>query len=176
MAANKLTVSGAIEWIGRVLGIVAGLVVVAMTCVMAFEAISRYVFNSPTTWALDVSEMLMLPIVYLGVAYATQVGAHVKVDAVVMRLSPAKQARVAVFSYLVSLAFAGMALWLGWQDAVDFAQRWPLTTAARLPVAPVVMLLPLGAALFCLQLLVLLSREISRVRRFADQTAQPETK
>lgn len=160
-ATSLSSVARFIETISTTLGLIAGAWVVVMTGALGYEVVARRIFNRPTIWAMDFSEIAMVVMVYLGVAYTTKIGGHVSMDAVYVRLAPKNQTRVRIFVDLSMLGFAVVALWLGWKDAADFLHRWPLTQAAYLPIAPAVILIPFGVALMLLQVLVLLGRDIS---------------
>lgn len=156
-------VTRAIDWLSDALGIVAGATIAMMTAVVVYDVVARYFFNAPTSWAVDLTEMLMLPAVYLALAYTTKVSGHVNVDMLLMRMSEKTQERLAIIAQVVSLVFAAAALWASWNAAVNYFQRWPVTMAASLPQAPAVMLILLGVAAFLLQTLLLLWTDIVRV-------------
>jgi TRAP-type mannitol/chloroaromatic compound transport system permease small subunit len=48
--------------------------------VVAYEVIARYLFNAPTSWALDATAMLYGTLFMLGAAYALLIGAHIRTD------------------------------------------------------------------------------------------------
>jgi TRAP-type mannitol/chloroaromatic compound transport system permease small subunit len=53
---------------------------VPLVAAVAWEVISRYVFNMPTEWSYDVTYMLYSAIFMLGAAYALHKGAHIRTD------------------------------------------------------------------------------------------------
>lgn len=154
------------------MGFLAGIWVVVMTLALGYEVVVRRIFNNPTIWVVDFTEIAMVVMVYLGVAYTTKIDGHVAMDAVYTRMSPKTQDRMRIFIDLVMVGFAVVILWLGWQDAVDFVRRQPLTQAANLPIAPAVVLIPVGVALLLLQTLVMLGRHISKVVQ-SQKTPEP---
>ncbi len=156
-------VARAIDWLSDALGILAGGAIAVMTAVVVYDVVARYFFNAPTSWAVDLTEILMLPAVYLALAYTTKVGGHVNVDMLVMKMSPKAQERLAIVAQVASLVFASAALWSSWNAAVNYFQRWPVTMAASIPQAPAVMLILLGVAAFFLQTLLLLWTDVIRV-------------
>ncbi len=52
----------------------------ALIFVLAFEVVSRYVFNSPTNWVLETSMMIFGSIGALCWGYTLKIGGHVRVD------------------------------------------------------------------------------------------------
>ncbi len=67
------------------------LVLTASTC---FEVFMRYVLNSPTAWAFDMSYMLYGAMFMMSGAYAVVRGSHVRGDFLYRNWSPRVQARV----------------------------------------------------------------------------------
>lgn len=153
------TIARVIDKMSLVMGYLAGLWVVGMTLALFYSVVSRRVFNRPLIWDVDFAEIAMVIMVYLGVAYTTQVDGHVAMDAVFMRLSPKGQNRVLVFVDLVMVVFAAIALWLGWGTAGGHMHS--LTQAATLPQAPGYVMIPIGLALLLLQALTMLGRHVA---------------
>ena len=53
---------------------------VPLVLAVAYEVISRYLFNAPTSWSFDVTYMFYGTIFMLGSAYALHKGAHIRTD------------------------------------------------------------------------------------------------
>ena len=53
---------------------------VPLVLAVAYEVVSRYVFDAPTIWSFDVTYMLYGAIFMLGCAYALHKGAHIRTD------------------------------------------------------------------------------------------------
>jgi|AntRauTorckE5430_2_1112549.scaffolds.fasta_scaffold05922_4 TRAP-type mannitol/chloroaromatic compound transport system permease small subunit len=69
-----------IEAISLLSGRIAALLLIPLTFAMVYEVISRYVFDAPTSWAFEISYMLMGSIFVLGLPYCLRNNAHVNVD------------------------------------------------------------------------------------------------
>lgn len=70
-----------IDWITEHVGIALACILVPILIVPnVYEVISRYVFEDPTIWALDVTTMVFGALFMLGSAYALLKGAHVRTD------------------------------------------------------------------------------------------------
>ena len=68
--------------INKGIAVVAGCLALVIACFSVFEAVARYVFNSPTSWTLNVSCYILVWSIFLGSSYAFQEGSHVGVDMV----------------------------------------------------------------------------------------------
>ncbi|TYO89555.1 TRAP transporter small permease subunit [Oceanicella actignis] len=84
-----------------------------------YEVISRYVFNSPTSWAHE-SMYLMFGMQYLiSGAYAMLTDSHVRVDVFYARLPPRGKALVDLLTSVFFFIFAGTLLVTSWIFAMD---------------------------------------------------------
>lgn len=80
-SAAYLGVIRTIDWITENMGIGLACILVPLLIVPnVYEVISRYVFDDPTIWALDVTTMVFGALFMLGSAYALLKGAHVRTD------------------------------------------------------------------------------------------------
>ncbi|WP_374681390.1 TRAP transporter small permease subunit [Accumulibacter sp.] len=77
----------ALKWICRgidlvvmLMGKAASYLMPMLAFVVAYEVFSRYVLNSPTIWAFDLSLFMFGYVAALGGAYAQQKKAHINVD------------------------------------------------------------------------------------------------
>ncbi len=65
----------------------ASWLVAILVVVILFEVVSRYVFNSPTTWGFGAFRLIGGGIVVLGWAYAQRLNSHIRVDILYVRFS-----------------------------------------------------------------------------------------
>ena len=90
----------------------------AMACIpvmavsIVYEVICRYVLNSPTIWAFEVSYMLMGTSLLLGIGYCAQLKKHIRVDFLYDNLSLKNRALVDGAGYIFLLLPAS--IWLTW--------------------------------------------------------------
>jgi TRAP-type mannitol/chloroaromatic compound transport system permease small subunit len=74
------------------------LVLTASTC---FEVFMRYVLNSPTVWAFDMSYMLYGALFIMSGAYALSRGSHVRGDFIYRKWRAVTQAKVDLVLYFI---------------------------------------------------------------------------
>ncbi len=92
-----------IETLTRFSGYISALLVLPLIGALVVEVFSRYVFDSPTLWAFEISYMVMGAIFMLGLANALRLGQHVSVDVVTLKLKPRVNAAVRTICYLLFL-------------------------------------------------------------------------
>ena len=85
------------EWIGYLFLLIS----VPLILANFVEVISRYVFDDPTIWALDVTTMAFGAIVMLGTAPALVKGAHVRTDMLWDKFSDRKKGLIDVIGFAV---------------------------------------------------------------------------
>jgi len=149
------------EWIGRIFS----LGVLLMFVLVIIEVFLRYLFNSPTVWTNELTQMIFGAYIILSGGYILKKGGHVNVDIVFSLLSPRGQAILNLLTFPVFLAFGAMMLIYGsslaWESMTILERS---ESAWNPPIYPVKLMIPLGALLLILQALVELKQNISTVR------------
>lgn len=134
----------------------ASWLVAILVGVILIEVISRYVFNSPTTWGFGAFRMLGGGIVALGWAYAQRLNSHIRVDIFYVRFSNRTRAIIdliggalfffPIFGYFIMATVTS--LWSGLLGGKLFA----LSTGGAPPSAMLYKtLILIGLCLFFLQ-------------------------
>lgn len=129
-----------------------------------FEVVSRYVFNAPTIWVLELSIALAGIQYAIGGAYAMQRDAHVRIDVIYNLCGPRLRAVFDIMTLLIVGAILVIIIRWGtmqFQDAIT--PTWQRTGSAWNSFAPVFMkaAIPIAGVLMLGQTLVLL---VQRVR------------
>jgi TRAP-type mannitol/chloroaromatic compound transport system permease small subunit len=97
LLATIRTVDRFTDWTGTAVSWLS----VPLVAAVAYEVISRYLFNAPTIWAYDVTYMLYGTLFMLGAAYALHKGAHIRTDFFWEQFSVRKKGLIDVASYLL---------------------------------------------------------------------------
>ena len=69
-----------VDAFSKAAALIGALLIVPLIGSLTYEVVSRYILNSPTAWAYEMSYMFMGSIFLLGMAYALKVRQHVNVD------------------------------------------------------------------------------------------------
>ncbi len=116
----------------------AGAFVLAALMFMTFgDVVGRYAFNSPIVGAVEMTEMCMGLIVFLGLAFTTRAGGHIAVDVVTSRLPARWRRRLDLVADVASTLIVGLISWQLWRIAADTVSDNLLTQVWELPVYPV---------------------------------------
>ena len=98
---SLLTIIRTIDRFTDFTGTIVSLAAIPLVGGVAYEVVSRYVFNAPTTWAYDLTYMLYGTIFMLGAAYALHKGAHIRTDFFYEKWSDRTRGVVDSVSYIV---------------------------------------------------------------------------
>src|SRR4030042_834337 len=132
-----------------------------LVAVILYEIFARYLFNSPTIWAHELSQMIYGVYIILLGGFLQQRDGHVNVEILYLKFKPRTRAIINLFTWILSFIFCGTLLVKGWEMAWDsFKFREAEPTAFVRPVYPIKMMIPLGACLLLIQGLVKYIRDI----------------
>ena len=143
------------HYMGTALEVFAAVLVLAEIIVLFSGVVSRYVFHIPLVWADELASTLFLWLSMMGAVVALRRGAHMRMTAVVSKLSMEKQALIEVIGIVASLAFLVMFLWPAWEYASDEA----IITTPALEISNMwrAIAIPLGCALMVIAALLRLA-------------------
>ena len=133
MGDSGLEKSGVIT---RVLGWISCICVFFMMLLTTVDVVLRYIFNSPLIGAYEVSEFMMVIIVFFSMAYTQFRKGHVAVDILVSRLSQRKQALVDLFNHVVTIVILLLITWRSSLTALELADTMETTGTVPIPVFP----------------------------------------
>ena len=91
------TIDATTQWTGYLFM----LLVIPLIVANVVEVFMRYVMNSPTSWALDVTTMSFGALFMLGAAYALLQGAHVRTDMLWEKFSDRKKGIIDSIAFLL---------------------------------------------------------------------------
>lgn len=141
-----------IDWVNKKMGEVLGYLALGLTISIFYEVISRYIFNSPTTWAYDVSIYFVGLMVMLAGGYALLENAHVAIDVFAERLPSRAKKLIDLLLDIILLFSVGILLWKGWNQALySIKINEHYTSLLSPPIYPLKMAIPVGAFLLLLQ-------------------------
>lgn len=99
-----------LDGIIKFFGIIAGIFFMTMALIVTYNVVMRYFVARPPVWAVETTEYIMVYATFLAAAWILSVDGHVKIDILVIRLSPKRQHilnMVVSFLGLVACALLG---------------------------------------------------------------------
>jgi tripartite ATP-independent transporter DctM subunit len=107
--------------LGRLVEVVAAVLVLAEILVLLTGVISRFAFHVPLVWTDEFASILFLWLAMLGAVVALRRGEHMRMTAIVSRLRPETRAVFEAVAIAACLAFLAMVAWPSWEYASDEA-------------------------------------------------------
>ena len=101
------------ERLNLLIGYCGGISILAMGIILFYEVVARYVFNSPTIWAQEVSIIIFMWAMLGGAAYTLQVGKHVKIDLLTVHLSEKTQSVLETITSIIGMLFSAYVTFQG---------------------------------------------------------------
>lgn len=146
------------------------LVILGMMAFVSAEVVMRYGFNSPIPGHLELSELLLLAIVFLAVSYTQRTHGHVGMDLVLDAMSPGLRRRATVLNLAVSIVVCAIIAWFSAKNALQLWEYDDVTmTEPYFRTWPWASTIALGYGLLCLRMIAQLLSIISP-DRFPDDT------
>ncbi len=130
----------------------AGLVFI-MIFPTTVDVFLRYIFNAPLPEMFQLTEFMMVGVVYLAVAYVQQLKDHIKIEICTQWLPSKVQGGLDLFGCGVGLVICGIITWqtarMAWEawDTQDYTMG-----IVQFPLWPAKTILPIGVGLLCLRL------------------------
>lgn len=141
------------KWLDRLEEWIVTVMLIAMTLLTFLQVVLRYVFNSGFTWALELTTVFFAVMIFVGIAYGIRVGAHIGIDALVVKLPAGPRRFIGIVAVLLCLLYAGIVLY----GSIIYVDKM-MTVGIEMQDLPIPVwlarsILPLGYALLILRLL-----------------------
>ena len=157
------SIGSKIDLVSRILGIIAIGVLVVMMLFTVLNVVMRGAFNAPIPGDVELIEVWMVCVGFLGLAWCAIRGMHVKVDLIVSRFPRRVQAAFDIFSYLLGLGITVLLSYRAFVEGVANREMNNLSSTLRFPIYNFYWVVGIGYAGLCLALLVLLARSVLEV-------------
>lgn len=148
-------------WLAR-----AGAVGLAIIMTMTFfDVVGRYLFNTPLVATVELTELLMGMMIYLGVGLTTHNRGHIRVD-IVFDLLPARlQAVFEVITLGLGIALVMLICWQLWLRSGVAVEKGDTTQILEWPIWPVAYLMSAASVLMVTSLLLQFCGAVGRIMR-----------
>lgn len=137
-----------IHWIrcfNKLMHWVAGVALLGMLALTVADITGRSAFNDPVPGTVEVTALVLVIVVFFGVAHSEDLGDHITVDLIYVRVGKRLKAVMDVVADILSVAVLGLLAFQLWQ----FAERQQASGAAspvlRWPIWPFVLIAALGS-------------------------------
>jgi len=152
-----------VDAVNRVLGYLVMYLTLVMMGVLLFSSITRYVFNVPFVWIIEMAQFLMAAYYILGGGYSMQLDAHVRMDVLYERWTPKTRAFMDSITAFF-LVFYLIIMMRGGISSSAYSLKYNQTnySAWAPPMAPIKIIMTVGIALMLLQAISTFFKDLAR--------------
>ncbi len=147
------TIFKIIDGVNKLFVNAAALVLFGMMLMTSLDVVGRYLFNAPLTGVFELTEFMMVCVVFLAMAYTQAGKGHVAVDLVVNRFPEKIRESISVINYLISFLVMALIAWKSVERGFEVMRAGECSGTLGIPVHPFVFIVALGAGGMCLELL-----------------------
>lgn len=154
--------------VNRALHYVAGALVALLMFVTVYDVVGRWLFNRPFRGTVELTQLAMLAVVYLGFAYAQHEGDHISVDLLYQRVGSRTRAVFDGIAAVLSIVILTLLAWQVYVFSFGLQAGGHRTAVRRIPLHPMAYIVMIGAVAFVLALIATSVESVRAARREAD--------
>src|SRR6478672_3740588 len=142
----------AVNFLSRVAGVAAALLIALAVLVICDMVIERYILNLTTIWQIDVVTYSIVGATFISSAYVLMTRGHVNVDVLPLHVGPTTRYWLALITMIIGLGFVLTLFVLCtalWYQA--WTENWHSDTVWRAPLWIPYFSMPIGLGLLVLQ-------------------------
>jgi len=124
--------------VDAVLGIAASAILVIMMVLTFVDVVARYLFNFPLRGAFEVTELMLLTLIFAGLPLVSHGDEHVIMDFIDRILSPRAQLLLVRAVHALCAAVMFFLTWQMWIKAGRISAYGDTTDVIKIPVGPFV--------------------------------------
>jgi TRAP-type C4-dicarboxylate transport system permease small subunit len=157
-------------WVERATALTSGIGIFLLMLIGVVHVLGRKFFNMPIFGYIDIVEIMMSFLVFMGLAYTERLGGHIRMELFITQLRGRALAVFELCGVLVGLGIVGVLTVYSWEHAMRAYTLGDSTIDAEIPLWPSKMIIPLSLGLLFIRLLVSLW---AYTRLILDPSKQP---
>lgn len=159
-----------VQPIENLANLLAAFAIFGLMCLGVAQIVMRSVFNTPLTGYIDLVELSMASMAFLGAAYCQRLGAHIRMELLIGRLHGRLLWSAEAFALAVALFIIGVLVWFGWGHFLRSYTLGDTTIDAEFPVWPSKLLVPIAFAIWWVRIAI---QFVGSLRLAIDPTREP---
>ena len=142
-----------IIWATRISGFIAGVMLFGMMMLTTIDVICRYFFNSSILGVYEITEFMMVCLIFFSLSFAQKLKGHVAVNILVDRFSHKRRHVFDSCNFLVSIIFLLLIAWMSFSQGIELLSSNRVSRNLSIPIYPFYFVLALGCVAMALELL-----------------------
>ncbi len=125
-----------------------------MMCLTTTDVFLRKVYSQSILGTVEVTEFMLLIVIFFALAHTEFLNGHVKVDLVMSRFGERTQAVVDMVTQLVCFVLCGLITWSSLVHSARLKAAGEVSQDLWIPIYPFIYVVAAGCAVLCLTLLI----------------------
>ncbi len=154
-----------VDMLTKIVGVIAGTLILLVGFMIVYEIIARGIFNSPTEWVMEISTYCVIIAGFLGMGVAYAGKKHIHVDIILVHLSAKARCYIEVLTSLAGIYFSWLftvEAWKMMQLSIEYNNCAPTTLSTPLWIPQSA--LPVGMFVLLLQIIGTLLHDIMKIK------------
>jgi TRAP-type C4-dicarboxylate transport system permease small subunit len=148
-----------LDLLNSVMAGIAATMMIFMMLAICYSVITRYLFNRPIAWIVEISSYLMLYITFLGTAWLLRREGHVEIDLFTGQLSPKQRATLRSVTSVGGAAVGFVLTWKGVLITIDYLRRGVMAMdILNTPQYLLMAIIPVGGFLLMIEFILRIFR------------------
>ena len=166
---NMEAVSQKLGRISSALAYVGACSLFGIMCLTTADVAGRYLFNKPITGVFELTEFMVLIVIFSFLAYTQHGKGHVSVDLLVTLFPGKIQKYISLFNHSLCLILMGLITYMGIMRAFELVEYQEASPNLGVPIYPFVFFLVLGCVVMCIEYV----RDLLRI--FGEKTEDADS-
>jgi TRAP-type C4-dicarboxylate transport system permease small subunit len=140
-----------IKSLNYLLAYVGSYVLFGMMLITTCDVVGRYLLNLPITGAYEITEAMMVTLVFFFLGYTQAEKSHVAVDLAVNLLPHKLRVLIDITTHILSFLMILLVGWMSivrWRELMEIGEHTPILF---IPVSPFLLILALGCLVLCIE-------------------------
>jgi TRAP-type C4-dicarboxylate transport system permease small subunit len=133
-----------ISKIARICGILGAISLILLSLLTVGDVILRYFFNKPIVGSFELTEYLLIPIVFFSIPWTTKEKSNVRVDLIVGRFKDRRRLIIYAVSCFLSIIVTAVFAWFTVPQAIYIGKSNIHSEMLNIPAYPFYILTALG--------------------------------
>ncbi len=148
-------IESVVKGFNKILVLIASLMMAGLMIIVCVDLTLRYFFNSPLLWGTEVTEILLLYITFLGMAWVFKEDGHVVIDEFTAKVIGRKKKILNGVSYFLVGIVSVVLVYYGFYTTLDHFKRGVFNpTVIETPIALIIVVIPIGSIPLFLEVLI----------------------
>lgn len=149
------TLERIVKGFNKALVFIASVMMTGLMIIVCVDLTLRYFFNSPLLWGTEVTEIMLLYITFLGMAWVFKEDGHVVIDVFTSQVTGRKRKILNGISYFLVGIVAAVLVYYGFYTVYDHFRRGVFNpTVIETPIWLIIIVIPVGSVPLFLEVLI----------------------